>query len=92
LVDLDAQSEIQAYPNPSSDGNFTVRFVVDAKKSVNLAFTDILGKTIYTTKYSCIQGENYFPLDMSGKGIAEGMYFIIVDDGTTKKVKKVVIK
>jgi hypothetical protein len=50
LVDLDAQSEIQAYPNPSSDGNFTVRFVVDAKKSVNLAFTDILGKTIYATK------------------------------------------
>jgi hypothetical protein len=92
LVDLDAQSEIQAYPNPSSDGNFTVRFVVDAKKSVNLAFTDILGKTIYTTKYSCIQGENYFPLDMSGKGIAEGMYFITVDDGVSKKVKKVVIK
>jgi hypothetical protein len=92
LVDLDAQSEIQAYPNPSSDGNFTVRFVVDAKKSVNLAFTDILGKTIYATKYSCIQGENYFPLDMSGKGISEGMYFIIVDDGATKKVKKVIIK
>lgn len=92
LLDLDAQSEIQAYPNPSSDGNFTVRFVVDAKKSVNLAFTDLLGKTIYTTQYSCIQGENYFPLDMSGKGIAEGMYFITVDDGVNKKVKKVVIK
>jgi hypothetical protein len=29
---------------------------------------------------------------MSGKGISEGMYFIIVDDGATKKVKKVVIK
>ena len=92
LVDLDSQSEIQTYPNPSSDGNFTARFIVDAKKGVNLSFTDLLGKTLFSTKYNCIQGENYFPLDLSEKGLSAGIYFVILDDGNSRRVKKVVIK
>ena len=83
---------VQAYPNPSSDGNFTIRFVVDAKKEVNLSVIDILGKTVYSTPYNCIQGENYFPLDMSRNGLSAGIYFITLQDGAIKKVKKVIVE
>ena len=90
--DLDAQSNIQVFPNPSSDGNFTVRFIEDTKRDVTLSFTDVLGEVLFSLNTSCIQGENYFSLDMSERGVAAGIYFIALENGVSKKVKKVVIR
>lgn len=88
LTDINS---IQVFPNPN-DGDFTIRFETEAKSKVQLNFTDMLGRSIFSTTLNTIQGDNYYPLNLNEKKLQAGVYFIILTEGENKKVQKVMIQ
>jgi len=75
-------SNIQVYPNPSSDGLFNLRNVSTGTASVY----DLLGKLVYSQS---ITNSNQL-INLSAQG--KGLYILKVTSNNTDKIQKLVIK
>jgi hypothetical protein len=91
-IAVEETTHFDVYPNPSSDGNFIVRFQLDSRKPVDVTFTDLFGKIVSTAQFNGIQGENYFALDLSTHNLSSGVYIVTLKDDQSRVSKKVVIK
>jgi len=65
---------ITAFPNPSSDGIFTITLLSGRTTSAVISITDAGGKTVYTMSVQLKPGVNTIRADLSGN--AEGEYFL----------------
>ncbi|MBX7180827.1 MAG: T9SS type A sorting domain-containing protein [Bacteroidia bacterium] len=88
-MDVVAMDEVSLYPNPNN-GNFIVTILSDNENDVNIRVNDITGKTIYTGRFNSTKGENNFNLDLQGQ--AKGIYFVEVNHGETKTIKKLIVE
>lgn len=79
--------EVSIYPNPSSDGNFTIRFTDKSRASKKIVVTDVYGKIILQK----IENSSQTSLKVNG---AKGVYFVttIVTATGKREVKKVLIQ
>ncbi|MBT8261964.1 MAG: choice-of-anchor B family protein [Bacteroidia bacterium] len=73
-------SEFALVPNPAED-LFTISAISSSLEKI--AITDVLGKTIYS---EVINGLQSTTIDVSN--LSEGIYFVRINDNTTKKLRK----
>lgn len=77
------------FPNPAQD-NSTIKFSVKESEHVKITMTDLNGRLVQQISdetYS--QGEHV--VAFSTAELAEGMYLVTIDDGTTRQVKKLAV-
>lgn len=76
------------YPNPSSDGNFTVKSkLFEGDEVTNITVTDLNGKILIS---SSINFNEEHRLDLTN--LPKGMYLLVLIQGEYKEVKKLVIQ
>jgi hypothetical protein len=80
---------LNVYPNPSSDGMFTLVFSTAAAQTFNLSVLNNLGLTIYTVNDIRVKGTMQKMLDL--KSAPNGVYSIILQNNDTHVVKKIII-
>ena len=85
VVELESIS-FSVYPNPVRD-YFTISWInLDQNQSV-MYITNALGETVLTKTYSASTGSDQ--IDVSG--LARGIYFVHLTNGTTTKTIKLVV-
>jgi hypothetical protein len=85
----DKDITIRIVPNPNN-GEFMLMLASGANASLNVKIMDILGNTVY--KQEDIRVNRSIEMKISLNNMREGIYFILVGDGTTTQVKKLVVR
>lgn len=82
-------SEIQIYPNPSSDF-ITLSIVSNKNAELSINLIDVLGKEIISRQDLIIdEGQNHQYFDL--KGLAKGVYFVKIQANGVFYIKKLII-
>ena len=86
---LSTPTELNIYPNPSSSGVFMLQFGSNSayKKEANFKVFDMSGAAV-PFKLSNLNNEGG-SLDLSTQ--SPGIYFLLLDDGKERKIKKLII-
>lgn len=72
---------LNAYPNPTAD-NVDLSFVSGAEAQVGMIVVDAMGREVYNTKFTTVEGMNIVTLDMVE--FASGYYTVVLFHGDTK--------
>jgi hypothetical protein len=76
-------TRIRTFPNPSTNGRFTVSFKSPADQLVTLNFRESgSGRTLHTMQHSAVKGDNIVTVDMSGKVKTSPQLLIVQITGT----------
>lgn len=81
--------DLKFFPNPG-DGKFELSFKAKSRDDVAISVKDPSGKIIYKEVIKNFEGDFNKHLDISEK--AKGVYFLTVQSGKEKMVKKVVVE
>ncbi len=80
---------IKVYPNPYSQGNLSLDITgFESMNDVKIKVTNLLGQVIHQ---ELLSDKTHQELYLSGK-LSEAVYFISVESGETKLVKKLIVK
>jgi len=82
--------EFNIYPNPN-DGTFSVKLEIPNKSNTQLELMDISGRVIHRQQLGVLIGENIINLDL-GSLISSGAYFIRINAGDSRLVKKIIVR
>jgi hypothetical protein len=88
-IDVEPVDALALYPNPTT-GNFTVSLLSDNENDALVRVFDITGKAVNNTRFAATKGQNLFNVDLSGN--AHGIYFVEVNQGATRLVKKLIVE
>jgi hypothetical protein len=77
---------LNVYPNPNTDGKFSIDFLAEAEGKSILTVTDITGKLIFEKAISYNAGAN--KLEIALPNLMNGIYFLHVNGHTVKVVKE----
>lgn len=88
-IDVQPVDALALYPNPTT-GNFTVSLLSDNENDAIVRVFDITGKAVINTRFAATKGQNLFNVDLSGN--AHGIYFVEVNQGATRLVKKLIVE
>lgn len=93
--DLNEQSigslKVSVYPNPN-EGNFTIKFHLDAVSETKVTMTDLNGRVVEQSVLKNLNvGENTFQIK-DKKNHFGGTYFLTIETKNEKAVQKIVIK
>lgn len=88
-MDLQPLEALSLFPNPST-GNFTVSLLSDSENDAFVRVFDITGKAVVNTRFAATKGQNLFNVDLTGN--AHGIYFVEVNQGATRLVKKLIVE
>ena len=80
-------ASLQIYPNPTKDW-LEVTFVSPEQTPVKIALTDAQGKILMEQVVTPTASRTQFRL--STERLADGVYFLILNDGVSRQVRKVV--
>ena len=78
---------LNVYPNPN-DGFFTIETVVDQTSTLNIVLVNMLGEVVKTIENTQFQGEYKKQVEITD--MPSGIYFVMVNNGTEKQVKRIV--
>lgn len=79
---------LNIYPNPAKE-NLTIQFNSSVLGNTDLRIYDMLGRNVVSQKQQCDKGMNKF--DMKLSELNKGVYFLEVNNGAEKEIKKLVI-
>lgn len=85
----EAEVSVRLVPNPSN-GDFQIQIPEALEGKLNVRLTDMQGRIILDETHSTISGFNSIPVRISQP--ANGMYFLVLHDGTTQTSQKVLIE
>lgn len=77
-----------AYPNPAT-AVLNLEWIAEAVKPVRVSISDAMGRRIFSNEMVTSPGLNRHILNLDG--ISNGLYFLLVEDGTSKITQRVVI-
>lgn len=81
---------VELYPNPADDF-VNVVFSATSSSDVTIQVIDLNGKVLKTTPVNNVfEGNNFIQLNVSN--LASGIYMVNIDAGSTKVVKKLIVK
>lgn len=80
---------LPAYPNPASDA-LTIEWISVAAKKVTVALADGLGKKVFSSEVMSAGGLNHQVMDLAT--LCNGIYFLSIDDGSDRKVQRILIQ
>jgi len=76
------------YPNPNN-GNFNIQFTSNSGNEIKVNVHDIRGRAIFNKSYS---NNGLFNESLELNNTQAGVYFVTVQDGARKEVKKIVVQ
>ena len=80
--------DLAIYPNPNN-GIFTVQFNSTSNSEVKIGVHDVRGRQIFDKTY---QNNGLFYQSLNLNNVQSGVYFVTVQDGSRKTMKKIVIE
>jgi hypothetical protein len=80
--------DLAIYPNPNN-GIFTVQFNSTSNNEVKIGVHDVRGRQIFDKTY---QNNGLFYQSLNLNNVQSGVYFVTVQDGSRKTMKKIVIE
>lgn len=83
---LQSHARISIYPNPTNS-HFFVDFTKSASE-INISVFNILGETVYNNVLVSASS----PLEINLNGIDSGIYFLRIDNGQEKLIKKIAVQ
>ena len=81
-------SDFKVYPNPA-DGLFTIEVLTNSKETFILNVSNMLGQNVVSEAIN-VNGDVRRDIDLTS--FEKGVYFVSVEDGSQKLVKKVVLR
>ncbi len=81
---------MNVHPNPASNA-FTVAYETHTDKEIHFSLVDIYGQVVYN-RSSPKLGAGSFNLTVQTSNIANGIYFLIMDNGVEKETSIIVIE
>lgn len=78
------------FPNPNIDGQLHIVWSTAMQRSIDVTFTDVMGKVVYRRTIDSLNGKNSTVLNMNG--IAAGVYFLKCRIGDTNFTQKVLFR
>lgn len=76
------------YPNPNN-GNFTVMFNTVSSENVNVDVYDMRGRQIYKNEFT---NSGAFNQNINLDNVQAGVYLVLVTNGESKIVKRIIIE
>ncbi len=89
INELSNADNIIIYPNPSS-GNININMTLSSQSNVNVTIKDVLGKTVYTSSSTPVEGELAQNIDLTKE--SAGVYFIHIGLNGEITTKKIILK
>jgi hypothetical protein len=89
VIDMQPVDALSLFPNPTN-GNFTVSLLSDNENDAFVRVFDVTGKAVVNTRFAATKGQNLFNVDLTGN--AHGIYFVEVNQGATRLVKKLIVE
>lgn len=81
-------NDLAIYPNPNN-GNFTVQFNSTSNNEVKIGVHDVRGRQIFDKSY---QNNGLFNQSLNLNNVQSGVYFVTVQDGSRKTMKKIIVE
>ena len=86
------QLDFSLFPNPSSD-NVALQFSLIAASSVKITIADVIGKTLASVEEGVqTAGTHLKVINTKDLNLSKGVYFIILQSGNDREVKKLVVQ
>ncbi|MEO5570710.1 MAG: T9SS type A sorting domain-containing protein, partial [Bacteroidia bacterium] len=85
-------NSFSVYPNPASDILYFSLNGYVSKDKVKITLTDIQGKEAYSTGEVNIVPNQTNSIQLKKLGLAKGMYFLNLSQGSSKAVKKIIVE
>ncbi len=86
---LNNQLGVFVYPNPTTPDNINLRIESNGEEGLDVRLVNLTGQLFFQTSIS----EEYFDEKITPvKGMSSGIYLLIINQGSTKKIHKVVVK
>ncbi len=86
------ERQVSLFPNPATE-QITLRFAAGAPANVNIRLTNTSGETVLIREVESIPaGENEINLDLGGRSLKPGVYFLEIATKDQRAVKKVIIQ
>jgi hypothetical protein len=87
-ISTDEVSVLKVYPNPANDIlNLEFNSLTDA--IISISVTDLVGKTVLNAQKAGVTGMNNFEISL--KDLNRGVYFVEVNNGVNREIKKIVV-
>lgn len=79
--------DLRVYPNPSTNGNFSVSFLVPQfQETITIKVYNLIGKEVYQKKLNVFQGQFDGSVDIAG--YSKGVYILEISSGENKQIKR----
>jgi len=79
-------AEFKVYPNPSSNGNFSVEFLLETNSNLHIKVYNLIGKEVFADR---IGGDNRSYTNTIRLGnLPKGVYILEVSNGIQKQTKR----
>lgn len=88
-IEAEPVDALSLYPNPTS-GNLTIQLLNDNENDAIVLVFDLTGKAVVNTRFAATKGQNLFNIDLTGN--AKGIYFVEVNTGAERMVKKLILE
>lgn len=79
-------SNLSVYPNPSTTGNFSVKFEVEAQKLIQIKVFNLIGREVYREEISPSIGEYKASFDLHN--FPKGVYMLEVSNGNQRMTRR----
>lgn len=80
----------EVYPNPATDGHFSMTITSGTNRDVHYTITNTEGKTVATGLFNVATGKSNYPVNLSKQ--SSGIYFIHMDIDDQQFTQKLIIK
>ncbi|MFN5355069.1 MAG: fibronectin type III domain-containing protein [Bacteroidota bacterium] len=79
----------QVFPNPASN-DLNVRYFSEANTDITIEIVDMLGKTIYTNRFTSEEGFNTTNIQLND--FNNGIYFVRLNQSGSSEIRKFIVK
>ena len=80
--------DFSLYPNPNT-GSFKISFLPETNEGINIQVLDISGRNIYNKTFD---NSGMFDQELQVNTISSGLYFVNIQNGNNKMIKRIVVE
>jgi len=88
ISENEASSKLSVFPNPTQ-GRFFVNFESASTDVANISLKDLTGRTISVKNVNMVSGNNQIEIN---ENLSSGIYFVSIQMGAVKAVKRIVVR
>ena len=79
--------ELSIYPNPTTTGNFSIKFETQDTKEITVKLYNLIGKEVLIQKIQVFQGLNEQDFNLNGQ--PKGVYILEISNEEKKEIRRI---